>query len=424
MPFTMPNFPILTAEQSSPLVSALNAYKSGSEALYTPMTTQSNALSKMAYSNLMGPQFIAKLLGNKEAVANMDNPQELLNLVTSAGIGQTKLGQQIAQLIRSKLPGGSGVGQQPVYNQSSSMGGQTQPAQQSAPQQVPSSQPTLQPDKISQAIKAWYESPQTQQQINDQGYATVPSQDKIMSWQQQQQSAGQPIVDQPQKTNAQIYAENAGVSAGLEKEGEEAGKYRAEDQKEFGKQYENGLSLGDKFKEMGSIITDPEFRNMRKDIQFFQDKQLKLLSKNGTPYQKELIGRFINTGNEVVRDTLNSFTGNRLKSEADISQQMKINDNDTFDVALGKLKAAELYKDLSMERARIASDIMENEHISKMKALQKADKQINGDAIRKQIDKSLDYSVTVREVDNKTGKVIGTKKIPVSEARKLGVPNV
>jgi len=39
------------------------------EAQYAPITAQAQAASKLAYANLMGPQFLAKMLGNPDIAA-------------------------------------------------------------------------------------------------------------------------------------------------------------------------------------------------------------------------------------------------------------------------------------------------------------------------------------------------------------------
>ena len=48
------------------LLRKINAIK----AQYAPVTAQAEAASKLAYANLMGPQFLAKILGNDAAVGN------------------------------------------------------------------------------------------------------------------------------------------------------------------------------------------------------------------------------------------------------------------------------------------------------------------------------------------------------------------
>ena len=60
----------------------------GVQAQYAPLTTQADAASKLAYANLMGPQFLAKLMGNPDVLANMQNPQAAVANLQQAGMGQ------------------------------------------------------------------------------------------------------------------------------------------------------------------------------------------------------------------------------------------------------------------------------------------------------------------------------------------------
>ena len=60
------------------------------KAQYAPLTTQAEAASKLAYANLMGPQFLAKIMGNDSALANMSEDQKkaALQKIYQAGSGQ------------------------------------------------------------------------------------------------------------------------------------------------------------------------------------------------------------------------------------------------------------------------------------------------------------------------------------------------
>jgi len=80
MSFTMPQFEILEGDEVNPLAGILNKSATVSQnrtkAKYAPMTMQADAMSKMAYANLMAPQFLAKLMGNPDVVANMTEEQK------------------------------------------------------------------------------------------------------------------------------------------------------------------------------------------------------------------------------------------------------------------------------------------------------------------------------------------------------------
>ncbi|HLX54777.1 MAG TPA: hypothetical protein VKR58_12585, partial [Aquella sp.] len=342
MAFQPITFQPLSFEQANPFASGFqggqNVYRNFLQNKYLPLTLQAEAASKLAYANLMGPQFLTKIMSNPALLANI--PEEikapLLNKLVQAGSGQGTgatflnpdgLSSMLAQ-----------PENKPFFNQ---------PNQQNVSQNIP--------ENISSQANGSY------------GY--------------------QPY--EMNNTTPQNFAERQAEYEGIVKEGQKTGELRSEDIKTFGDQYESGLRLGDKFNNLSSILTNPEFQKLRNQLPLFQDKQLQALSKFGTPQQQQLVGDFITTTQEIVRDTVNTFQGQRLKSEVDISNNMKVKENDTFNVALGKVQAAMLYKDLNMKRIGIASDLMQKQHISKINALEKADKMIDGKSIRNKIDNLL-----------------------------------
>ena len=138
--------------------------------------------------------------------------------------------------------------------------------------------------------------------------------------------------------------------------------------------------------------------------------------------QKEIIGKFDTATNEIMGDIIRSFGAQKFRGESDIAKNMKITGKDSFNSIIGKLESGMLYKNLQMERAKVASSIMEKEHINKRQALERADKQIDGDKIRRDIALKLDYPVSIRR--KKADGTYETVTVPVSEARKRGVKNV
>jgi hypothetical protein len=346
-----------------------------------PTSLRAEAASKLAYANLMGPQFLAKLMSNPDILANMPESdlKESLSKVIGAGKGQ-----------------GTGQGFLNPYIQKT-LESQSQQQNQGNQGQTVNYKGTPIVDHPEEGRM------QGGNQLNNdaydiQGYYNPASTEY-----------------EPEKT----FAEKAALYKGIQEEGKATGKARSEDIQDFGRQYDAGLRLNDKFERLTSLIHNPTFQQMRANIPFFQDKQLHLLSKIGSPEQKEMIGELQNTAEEVVRDTINSFTGRILKGELDISRNMKISPNDTFDVIVGKLRSASIYKDLNMRRIQIASDLMQNKHMSKKDALEQANKMTNAQDIINNVNKKLDYQVTVR--NKNTGEIM---TLPVSEARKRGIPNV
>jgi len=90
---------------------ALENQYSGIKNQYAPMTLQADAASKTAYSKLVGPQYIAKLMGHPDIVANSPDLQDpaTTQRLYAAGMGQGT-GNALTQ-----MPGGGSP--QPNANQ-------------------------------------------------------------------------------------------------------------------------------------------------------------------------------------------------------------------------------------------------------------------------------------------------------------------
>ena len=80
------------------------------QAQYAPMTVPAKAMSEMAYASLLGPQFMAKMMGNQDIVANLPggDPQRqaIINMITNAASGQGAAGNQLRQNVMGQnIPG-------------------------------------------------------------------------------------------------------------------------------------------------------------------------------------------------------------------------------------------------------------------------------------------------------------------------------
>ena len=370
MPFTMPNYQLFNRQQSSPyadlIKNAMENYQQSVEAKYQPITSLANAASKSTYAGLMGPQFMAKLLQNPDAVANMSEtqrsgaPSQLFDAAMGQGGGNNPLIAMIQKEMQ-RLNGGQDTG---IF--------QTQNNQQP-------------PNQLNQ-------NPQNQQ-----------SNAKPRTLGEEEMLPGAERA--PNKT----YAEKGGEHRGILEEGKESGKLRARDIEDLGKTYETALNLGDSYNELVDVVKNPVFKNMRSKIRFFQDKQLGLLKSIGTPEEQELIGRWQGLTNKVLADTINTFKGNPMKGEVSISENMKANDNDTINVVVGKIQSGYLMKEMVKQRTAIARNIMENQHVSKQKALEIADKQVNGDQVREQIKNLMKPKPTQEDIDFMVEKYKGKK---------------
>lgn len=358
------------------------------ERQYAPVTVPAEAASKLAYANLVGPQFLAKMMGNQDIVASLKQPQRenILRLIYGGGIGQQSGNNMMAnnmpkpqnpflQLL-SGLTGGMSdrmFGRQPM---------------QTGPMQTP-------------------QMTQTQSVQNGSGVVMPPATNAPVPL---------PLRPESEATNPD-YFETAGKAAGIKEEGRESGTLRAKAINELDQQYEQAEKAEQPVDHLIDISQNPVFMNMRNKVPFFQDKQLKMLAKTGTPEEQKLIGDFITSTMNAVANTVNSFAGGALAKEFDIGEKMKISPDDTWNVMTGKLESVGTFAQILKEKSRIASEIMQNQHVSRGRAWQLASKQVDGNRIRADIRERLTPKVTIR--NKKTGEVI---TISASEAReKYGV---
>lgn len=402
---------------------------------YAPMTTQAEAASKLAYANLMGPQFLAKLLGNDSAIANMGSSQanQALQQAVNAGMGGgnasnvfqqmqqqsqgpgEKLGNSLSNFFADKLKGVFGGQGQPGTGQMQ-MPGQGEPQHQ-APQQQPMQMP------------------------NDAGQQSAPmappmgnrpKDGVILEGEQWYNAKGEPVYEEdvntpdgsmkleltkgipPKKT----YAENTGEYKGTVKQLEKEGEYRADALKQIGES-QLGLShSGAVLDRMTGIIKNPVFGNMRNKIPGFQNKQLDYLKVMGTPEEKELIGDFLATGESFIASTVQGFSGKPLVREFDLAQRQKITPHDTVESAIGKLQSATALHDIAEQKNQIVSELLQKGY-NESDAVKQANKMVDVGAIEKATKQRLQRKIQVK--NNKTGV---TKMVTLEEARKMGVPNV
>lgn len=420
---------------------------SGTKAQYEPMINAADAASKLAYANLMGPQFLAKLMGNQDILANLPDPQkqQALNMLYQAGSGQGTGGSVVSSLPYAR-PQNSLLGF--LYNKLTNyLSGQPQPSQQTnvnALNTTPvSNQPTVQTqkppssmaqppeigvqnDELSQATNAWIKSPEAQAQAKQQGMMTIPNSDKLLSWYRSQQG-NQPTTAQPQApVRAPIpdssihpsttFAENTAAYKGVVKEGEEAGKIRADDIKELNDTYFDSQTKLATLNDINDILGSDTIKEIRQ-LPLAGRHEIGFYAKEGTSLQQKLIGKYVTLMGNVVKDAASDFKGQFRVGEQALLNNMKVNPADTIDVAMGKSSELTYLTKLLSERSRLTSEYMSQYHINKLQATEMADKQLNGDKIRQEIEDKLHPKTTIR--NTQTGEII---TVPVSEARtKYGV---
>jgi hypothetical protein len=397
-----------------------------SEAEYAPVTTLANAMSKVAYSNLMQPQYLAKLFNNPSFVANM-SPEELnqaRQLIVGGGIGQSNYNNALMNLMQNqgksnnslsdwlvdRFKGMFGQGNEPVQSQNSI---KQNPALQQFAAQYPEANKKMfdQYQKNGQAENFIIPSP------SDSGYALDKNGKNITASPEEVER----VVNEGNKSlNANQYFEKGGEAQGREIEKKELGKQRAKSITELDDSYNQALDASHPINHLIDIAKNPSFQNLRK-YPGFQNFQMNMKANFGTPEEQELIGDFQVTATKAVAQAVNGFRGRILDKEIQMANKMKISPNDNINMIVGKLPSIYEFNEMIKQRSRLASKIMHDEHISKGDALEKADKMIDGNEIRKQVQDDLHKSSMITIRNKKTGE---QKTISRSEARKLGVPNV
>lgn len=398
---------------------------------YLPSTLQAEAASKLAYANLMGPQFLAKLLQNPGAIANMGDPaaRAALQKAVQAGMGGGS-----GQNYLNNIPQHTGVGQ-PSTNSFSgrikdafhALLGQT--PQQGQQTNNPFAQAAQSMPKIPRMQQPQEQAPQ--QMAPNAMHEKRPKDGVTLEGEQWYNAKGEPVYAEEENTPngsmeleltkgipPKTYAQKTGEYQGTVKQLEKEGEYRAGALKQIGES-QLGLShSGAVLDRMTGIITNPVFANMRNKIPAFQSKQLDYLKAMGTPEEKELIGDFLSTGESFIASTVQGFSGKPLVREFDLAQRQKITPHDTVDSATGKLRSARAIHDIAEKKNQIVSELLQKGY-NESDAVRQANKMVDVSAIEKETNARLQRTITV--INDKTGE---KKEVTLEEARKLGVPNV
>ncbi len=421
---------------------------------YAPITSYSDAASKLAYANLMGPQFMAKLMGNDSALANMseDQKRDALQRIYGAAQGNGS-GNALGGMpgMPSAPPMPSGIGQpstnsfsghvsnalrsvldmfhpSPSAKQNSlALGGSaSNPSQYNAPpgmtdpqSPMPSNPDTGDANTINipdafNYLDEWQKSPEGMAKMAQEGPTYYPDEQELSSWAKSRRPMGETMLPAPEKT----YAEKTGEYKGVVEEGLESGKIRAKNIEELNNVAFNADTAATTLDDLSKILSSPTIEKIRQ-VPLLGHHELAYYAKEGTPEEQNLVGRYYTDTGNIIKDSARDFAGQFRKGEQQLLNSMKANPADTVDAARGKVESLAYFNKMLGDRSKLTSKYMTQRHINKLQASELADRQIDGESIRKQIHAKLNPTVTIR--NSKTGE---TKTISIAEARKLGVPNV
>lgn len=355
----------------------------GVEAQYAPVTTQANAASKLAYANLMGPQFLSKLMGNEDILANMTPEQrtKALQMVYQAGSGQ---GTGNALM---NLPGMANQGQSQsplakiVGSVKNAFGFQS--PDQSQPQQP---------------VNAMAQQPNLSAQDRNAISNMQPGDAYTIQGNQATNQMAAPTMQQPAPQGANSFAENAGNYAGIKAEGKEAGTIRAKDINDLSDTVFQGQTKQATLDNISKIVSSPEFEQIRQ-TPILGHHELSYYERYGTPAQQNMVGQLRTLSGNVIRDASQDFKGAFRKGEQQLLENMKINPGDTVDAARGKMEQLSYLNQMITRRAQMTAQYMQQNHMSKLDAEQLADKQLNGDTIRFSIHNQLNPKPTDDDIN-------------------------
>jgi len=375
---------------------------------YLPQTMQAEAASKLAYANLMAPQFLAKAMTNPDFMGNLTEEQrnQLKNIVHSAGTFNSP-----ANNAMNDMPQNTGVGHPSTNN----ISGWVQNAMKNAFNQNGNQQhPVTMPNAMNQM-----DMKRPPGAVMREGEQWYNAKGEPVYEEEAQETGPNPMkLELTQGITPKTYPEKAGEYRGTIKQLEKEGEYRADALKAIGDSQLALSNSGAVLDRMTGLITNPVFANMRNKIPGFQNKQLDYLKVMGTPEEKELIGDFLSTGESFIASTVQGFGGKPLVREFDLAQRQKITGHDTVESAIGKMRSARSLHDIAEKKNQIVSELLQKGY-NEADAVKQANKMVDVSAIEKATNERLQRKITVR--NDKTG---ATKTVTIEEARKMGIPNV
>lgn len=235
---------------------------------------------------------------------------------------------------------------------------------------------------------------------------------------QQDPQVGQQVQQQNEQNSPPSFAENVANYKGVVKEGEKLGEQRAKDISDLGKRIFTTQNQGATLDYISKSLNSPEFEKIRQ-VPLLGHQELSYYAKFGTPEQQRMIGSYYTATGDIIKNSARDFPGQFRKGEQSLLASMKPTPSDTVDTARGKVQALSFFNKMLHERSRLTAEFMSKEHMNQAEALERADKLIDGDKIRKSIESQMYPDPMVQLRNKKTGETI---TIPRSEAiKKYGV---
>lgn len=423
---------------------------------YLPTTLGAEAASKLAYSSFMAPQFMAKLMQDPKFLGNMSEEQKAAfkdMIINAAGRpqGLNALNESIKNRemeapsndsilghtwnALKNLFGTHGTNASPNPMQKQNMPRPRNPIantlnpSQNIGREEPenySGQSPAEEGVNTEEVDAqneWIRSPEGQIEIDKYNRGEPSkfplSKEDALAWKAQREASNpmEMTLTKGAKSIPQgTYAKNAGEFEGIEQQGKEAGKYRAEAVNKIGEQQEALSNSGAVIDELVDDFTKPEFVALRAEFPYLQNMQLEAASHVDDPRVQAMIGKVIGDLESFKAATVSSFKGQTLKREFEFADKLKPTQNDTVYTALGKIEALKSLHDIAETKNALISGYLQKNNMNLPEAIAKANKMVDVKGIREKVKELTEPLHAFKS--NKTGL---TMYLTLPRAKEMGL---
>lgn len=409
---------------------------------YAPTTIQAEAASKLAYANLMAPQFIAKAMNNPEFMGNLTDEQAntLRDLVYGAGTrnngmnavnnlpiptNQSLKSNSVWDKLKDTLGLNTNQPTNALSQSTQQLPNQPQPIPRNAVPHEPKVGDLVEGEGSNipgydEAFQKWQRTPEAQREFAKGESAVIPDTQWLLEnfGPKKTKPIQMELNEAQSQEEKKSYAQKAGIYLGTKKEEEELGKFRAKAIDEIGHNQLQLSSTGSNIDKLIDDFTDPTFVQLRETIPFFQDTQLKIAAKTEDPAMRTFLGKIMGDIESFKQSTVNSFKGQTLKREFEFADKLKPSEDDTVYTALGKLQSLKALKEIAWEKNKLISKYIKKDKMDLADAVERADKNIDIKSIEKKV---KDLTAPTIEVENSKGmKLLMTR----ARAKELGIKNV
>lgn len=159
---------------------------------------------------------------------------------------------------------------------------------------------------------------------------------------------------------------------------------------------QSGIEAEPSYQAAAQVISNPEWAKMR-DFPLAPGAQLEYYKRAGSPEQRKMIGDFEVNANQFIVNSIKKFPQRFTNQDMSFMKSMKMSPNDSLEAAQAKLSGAWAYDQIMSQRAALAAKIAREQRIPVHEALKIANKQLNIDEMRKNIQEQ----VTGKKYENK-----------------------